>query len=293
MYDNLYYNICCHFFIDFLKMIRYSKLYFKMTTIPFEEYSKDDLSHKSINNNYDKEKQDIIELFYNNVKGVEISYCEQNNKHCGKEGYWLEKKMGIRHNSSNEPDINGYEMKTSTNVITFIDKSPDNFYINNIKINKKDKILKTLFWKKYSSIKKTDIPTIGGWKLGFNNDGQKLVIDDSNNVCIKYNYNHDMRKYKDTLDLDKNEHIIMQWDALSLKKSIDNKFNIKGFFTCVKKNECFEKICFGKKITFEIWIEELKKGIIYHDGYSKLNGRGRQVFRANKSYWNSLIIEVY
>jgi len=35
------------------------------------------------------------------------------------------------------------------------------------------------------------------------------------------------------------------------------------------------------------------KSIIYHDGYSKLNGREMHVFRANKSFWNSLIIEEY
>jgi len=61
----------------------------------------------------DIDKQDIITLFNNNVKGVEISLEGQNVKHCGKEGHWLETKMGITHNAKNEPDINGYEMKKS------------------------------------------------------------------------------------------------------------------------------------------------------------------------------------
>lgn len=38
-------------------------------------------------------KQKIIDLFYLNVKGVEIDLSNINNKHCGKEGHWLETKM--------------------------------------------------------------------------------------------------------------------------------------------------------------------------------------------------------
>jgi hypothetical protein len=57
------------------------------------------------------DKQHIITLFNTYVKGVEICLEGQNIKHCGKEGHWLETKMGIKHNAKNEPDINGYEMK--------------------------------------------------------------------------------------------------------------------------------------------------------------------------------------
>ena len=60
---------------------------------------------------FDVDKQEIITLFNNNVKGCEISLEGQNINHDGKEGYWLETKMGIKHNKKNEPDINGYEMK--------------------------------------------------------------------------------------------------------------------------------------------------------------------------------------
>jgi len=68
-------------------------------------------------------KQKIIKLFNDNVKGVEINVDEQNEKHCGKEGHWLEKKMGIEHNSKNQPDIYGYEMKKSSKKTTLGDFS--------------------------------------------------------------------------------------------------------------------------------------------------------------------------
>ena len=54
------------------------------------------------------DKQFIIELFNSNVKHKEIITDNQNKAHCGKEGHWLEKQMGIKHNSKNEPDIRGY-----------------------------------------------------------------------------------------------------------------------------------------------------------------------------------------
>jgi hypothetical protein len=95
------------------------------------------------------------------------------------------------------------------------------------------------------------------------------------------------------LQLNRMPHIIMRWDVTSLSTAIEDKFNQKGFFKCIKENNRFSKICFGKPITFEFWINELKKGVIYHDGYSKVGGRGRHVFRASNKFWNELITEEY
>jgi hypothetical protein len=53
----------------------------------------------------DIDKQQIITLFNNNVKGGEICLEGQNVNHDGKEGHWLETNMGIKHNAKHEPDI--------------------------------------------------------------------------------------------------------------------------------------------------------------------------------------------
>ena len=63
-------------------------------------------------------------------------------------------------------------------------------------------------------------------------------------------------------------------------------------FTAIMKMNG-EKICFGKPISFDMWIRGVKDGIIYYDGYSTINGRWRGVFRAKNDYWHSLINEVY
>jgi hypothetical protein len=70
-------------------------------------------------------KQFIIYKFMTNVKGKEILI--EKNKHCGSEGYWLERQMGLNHNSNNEPDILGYEMKKNSSKITIGDFSASEY----------------------------------------------------------------------------------------------------------------------------------------------------------------------
>jgi hypothetical protein len=245
-------------------------------------------------NHVDIDKQPIIQSFIANIKGKKPCLDGQNTKHCGKEGHWVETQMGIKHNAKNEPDINGYEMKTGGKVTTFVDKAPDTMFLNGNVMPKRDKTSKTEFWNKYSSAKESDEKTIGGWSIDkYNKCGQKFDIDEHNNISVLYDYEQDMRENKELLQLNKEPHIIMQWNSNTLKHTIENKFNIKGFFMCKKIGDTYEKICFGKKITFDVWIDAFKKGVIYHDGYSKLNGRGRHVFRASNKFWDELIIQEY
>lgn len=242
----------------------------------------------------DNDKQNIISSFIKNVKNIEINIEGLNKTHNGIKGHWLENKMGIKHNSKNEPDIQGYEMKTGNKVTTFIDKVPTIMYLNENILPKRNKDYKKQFWEKYASKKETDKPTIGGWSVDkFNKCGQKIIVDDNNNILVLYDYKEDTRVNKNLLSLDNKPHIIMKWDSKELLTTIENKFNQKGFFKCIEENNKFTKICFGKKITFDFWINQFKKGVIYHDGYSKIDGRGRHVFRASNKFWDNLIIEEY
>ena len=71
--------------------------------------------------------QQIVELFIQNIKGREVCLNNKNKKHCGKEGHWLEAQMGLKHNSKNEPDIYGYEMKKSSPKTTLGDYSASEY----------------------------------------------------------------------------------------------------------------------------------------------------------------------
>ena len=254
-----------------------------------------------ISDNNSQEKQDIINLFIKNVKGKKINLENYNLSHCGKEGHWLETQMNIKANQKNLPDINGFEMKKETNsVTTFIDKVPSKKLFINIIIKPKDTKIKQEFWNMFGSTKQSDEITLGGWKINkYDNNGQILVIDKDNNIQIIYDYNQDKRINKSEIvnEFYKLEgKVILQWNMIDIKKCIDNKFNVKGFFICKKDNKynkdnIYNKICFGKPFSFEQWIEDVKKGKIYYDGYSKYNGRWRGCFRANNIYWDSLLIQ--
>jgi len=128
-------------------------------------------SENNINNqsslllNIDKDKKEIIERFYNNVKGINICLDNINKNHCGREGYWLETRMGIKHNSKNDPDINGYEMKNDTKqVTTFIDKQTTLKLYEGKLFKNNDIEIKNKYWNTFARQNSSGIK-IGGWKL--------------------------------------------------------------------------------------------------------------------------------
>lgn len=241
---------------------------------------------------YIMSKQDILARFVSHVKSVPICVDTQNSRHNGKEGHWLEERMGIIHNSKNEADLYGFELKTGQRVTTFMDKAPDHFYIDGESFSIRDKTKKSTFFDRYASKKKSDEPTIGGWSVThYNLAGQIMEIDVTHSIVIRYDYEQDQRSHKSELSVSKTPHIIMKWEGSSLRKAIESKFNQKGFFTFKKEGNAFTRMFFGAPFTFDTWIAECKKGVIYHDGYSRVNGRGRHVFRASNTFWDTLVTE--
>jgi len=260
----------------------------------------------------DTDKQQIIELFHNNVKGVDICMDGQNVKHCGKEGHWLETKMGIQHNAKNEPDINGYEMKKESIKITLGDFSASEYafskknkrtHINMLNNWSDDnvKITRTIFIKtfgnpnphknnRYSWSGKC-VPTYNTW----NENGQNLLVTETNDLVVYYSFSKDTRPIKtDFPDFLKKDNIVIAiWRTEKLKPHINNKFNKKGFFMCKKIGSTYEKICFGKPFNFDHFIENIKnKNIIFDSGMYDGNTRNYSQFRGT-NFWNELIIEEY
>jgi hypothetical protein len=257
------------------------------------------------------EKYNIISLFNNNIRGIDICFTPQNIKHCGKEGYWLETKMGIKHNSKNEPDISGYEMKKSSDKTTLGDFSASeyifskknkrhdiNFYNNwtdDIQLTKSD-FIKTFG---NSNPKKNNryswsgscVPTYNDWNF----NGQSLTINENNNIIIYYSFIKDKRtvKFNFPVFLQTDKIMIALWKAEKMKELVNNKFNKNGFFICKKINNKYEKIYFGKSFDFEYFIECIKnKKIIFDSGMYDGNNRNYSHFRGSH-FWDELIIEEY
>jgi hypothetical protein len=255
-------------------------------------------------------KNKIIELFNNNVKGVDICLDEYNKKHCGKEGHWLERKMGIKHNSKNEPDIYGYEMKKNSNKTTLGDFSACEYAFSN---NNKRNIINSLNnWTDEIKLSRHDFIKIFGnpnpikenrysWSGNcvpkyneWNTNGQIIIIDENNNIIIKYSFSKDTRTIikNDFPSFIKDDNIIIAlWNSSRMKKLINNKFNKNGFFICKKINDKYEKISFGKPFDFEYFIESFRnKKIIFDSGMYEGNPRNYSQFRGSY-FWNDLIIE--
>jgi hypothetical protein len=299
--------------IDGLQKIKISKKINISNKSKINEIKQNKIVNSELEKLITKDKIDIIELFRKNIKGKEIKLENYNSKHSGKEGHWLEKQMNISHNSKNEPDINGYEMKKDSKKITFGDFSASEYLYSKEKeyINQENKwdnelvnISRDDFIKFFGTQKPSKhnryswsgecVPTYNNW----NTCGQNLIITDKNDICILYSYSKDMRndiKINFPDYLKKENVLIAIWKNEKMENHINKKFNNKGFFIIKKKEKTYNKICFGKPFNFEYFIEGIKKSIIIFDsGLHIGNNRNYSQFRSSSNnFWNELIIEEY
>lgn len=239
----------------------------------------------------------------NNVRGKIIDTECSKKSHCGKEGYWLEKQMGIVHNSNNIPDIGGFEMKKYSNKITFGDFSASEYIFSKKKIYitagtiERDEFIK--YFGTPNPLKNNRyswsgmcVPTYKTW----NTCGQTLRISNDNHICIYYSFSKDTRDIKNTFPefLKTDKILIAMWHADKMREHINNKFNINGFFICKKGKNTYETICFGDPFNFESFIENIKKKIIIFDsGMYEGNKRNYSQFRASGNFWNTMITSSY
>jgi hypothetical protein len=252
-------------------------------------------------------KRKIIQLFNKNVKGKIPDISKSNKKHDGKDGHWLEKQMGIKHNADNEPDIFGFEMKNNTTSKTsFGDWSADYYIYNEDKnfFNKKRIVDNRDTFLKIFGGNPTGINGRFSWSgksvpkiKKFNDFGQILEVDKNNNILVIYNFNKDKRLNKDKIipeHMKKNKLLLAKWSNDFIKNKVESKFNHDGWFKCQResRNGAYTRIVFGGPINFDSWIDGVKKGLIYFDSAMHVgNSRNYSQWRADNKYWDSLVIE--
>lgn len=256
-------------------------------------------------------KQEIIDMFCKYVKNITVNLEGLNGKHCGKEGHWLENQMNIKHNSNNKPDIHGYEMKKNSKKITFGDFSASEYLFSKDKpyINKENKwcddivtITKNEFIKIFGTQKPEKhnryswsgscVPKYNLW----NKYGQKLIITGENDIIALYSYIEDSRndiKINFPEYLKHDIVIIAVWKNDKMRKHINDKFNQNGFIIMKKENKVYNKICFGKKFDYEMFINGIKeRTIIFDSGMYVGNTRNYSQFRSIlTNFWSDLIVE--
>lgn len=252
-------------------------------------------------------KKKIIDLFNKKVRGKSSNTATSNQSHDGKDGHWLEKQMGIKHNSKNEADLYGFEMKNHTaSKTTFGDWSADYYIFKDLHFFSKNKgtINRDRFMEIFGApnIEKNNRYAWSGKptpKINkYNQFGQKLIVDRKNNILAIYSFKEDKRKNKKSIipsTMQKNKLVLAKWDAEIMTKKVERKFNNLGWFKCIKdKKGVYSKIVFGEPINFHNWIYGVKKGLIYFDnGMHVGNKRPYSSWRANNIYWESLITSAY
>lgn len=243
----------------------------------------------------------IIDIFNQKVKGKKPDVSLGNIRHDGKEGHWLEQQMGIRANGSNSPDLFGFEMKNqTTSKTTFGDWSAD-YYIFK---GKEAQITRSQFLRIFGkpNEEKDGRHSWSGQpcpKINAINDfGQQLFVDDEQNIVAIYSFSKDKRINKFDLIphlLQKDNLIIAKWDALSISKKLERKFNQNGWFKCLKdSNGYYSTIVFGEPINYSNWIKLVKKGVVFFDsGMYDGNPRPYSQWRANNHLWTSLVVRSY
>lgn len=113
-----------------------------------------------------------------------------------------------------------------------------------------------------------------------------------------YYFSKDKRDKKNNFPdyLKKEKLLIAYWDVDKLKKSVEDKFNVNGYFICKKdkKNNKYNKICFGPKLNYLFFVEKIKKGEIMLDsGMYNGNTRNYSNFRSLNKLWLDNIIDEY
>ena len=77
----------------------------------------------------DEIREKIIKIYLDNVHGKKPDTSQYVQRHDGKEGYWLEKQMGVQPNASNAPDLLGFEMKNHTNTVLTLGSWDPNYWV--------------------------------------------------------------------------------------------------------------------------------------------------------------------
>ena len=263
-----------------------------------------------------EEQQNIIDRFMKKVYGQKPDTSAANPKHEGREGHWLEKQMGVKHNASNAPDLWGFEMKNNTQAKTSFGDWNASYYIfrdeeffpNLIGITgrarqrlwreNKARFLRIFGRENNGMFSWSGTPCPKRVTDGFNDFGQEMTVDNDNSIIIRYSFSEDRRPDKSELvpeQFQTDNLKIVGWDSEVIKKRVERKFNRKGWFKCLQdKDGVYNSIVFGEPFNIEKFLEVVRKGdVIFDSGMKDVRADGtdryRSMWRASNSFWDSWV----
>jgi hypothetical protein len=249
----------------------------------------------------DTTRQAIYRRFRVYVQGKRPDLSAYDQRHDGAEGDWLTRQMGLTVNGKNAPDFDGYEMKKDSKKVTFGDWSPDVALYSGR--GRRAELSRMEFLRAFGVARELSQPTQHtrySWsgeafpKLGsVNGSGQKIEVDRQGNITIFYNYGADARPNKAEVvpqSHRKQTVQLVQWSCGYMRKRVESKFNVKGWFICLKNDfGVYDRLLFGPPITFERFINLVRDRSVYCDcGMHSDTVRPYMTWRAAQHVWRAM-----
>ncbi len=265
-------------------------------------------------------KQRIKTLFDKNVRGRDPSQHRGASSHDGSDGHWLQIQFGLKADSNNAPDIFGFELKTgSKGKTTFGDWSADQYlFFSHVRCQSSTRLATRCAKCSTAQFGRSEFLRIFGtpnpkkqnrysWSgevfpkvSGWNQCGQKLVVEIDGSVRALYSFEEDKRENKNSFvpkELRNGQVTTALWQAATLRKRLESKFKVLGWVKCLRNSNGtgpYTSLVFGGPIDYSQWIKLVKSGEVFLDsGMYDGNIRPYQCWRASNSVWDSLIEEKY
>jgi hypothetical protein len=260
----------------------------------------------------------IKEVFDEKVRGR--APMVSHGGHEGAEGHWLQVQFGLTADSKNAPDFHGFELKDDTTSKTTFGDWPADQYIffshkkclaSRLKAAECRKCSRSQLTRdQFFEIFGSPTSAKGGrlsWsgrvfpKVGNVNEfGQEMSVLVDGTVEIHYRYSVDgnpNKRVRVPKPLQEDDVLLARWTSENLAKRLENKFNKLGWFKCIQESKGHGRyigIQFGRPITFPLWIQLVRDGVVYLDsGMYQGNSRPYSNWRADNRLWTSLCDEFY
>jgi hypothetical protein len=260
----------------------------------------------------------IKEVFDEKVRGR--APMVSHGGHEGAEGHWLQVQFGLTADSKNAPDFHGFELRDDTTSKTTFGDWPADQYIffshkkclaSRLKAAECRKCSRSQLTRdQFFEIFGSPTSAKGGrlsWsgrvfpKVGNVNEfGQEMSVLVDGTVEIHYRYSVDgnpNKRVRVPKPLQEDDVLLARWTSENLAKRLENKFNKLGWFKCIQESKGHGRyigIQFGRPITFPLWIQLVRDGVVYLDsGMYQGNSRPYSNWRADNRLWTSLCDEFY
>ena len=245
--------------------------------------------------------ENLVHIYHTKLKGRKVP----EKTHDGSVGHWLESQFGVAANRDDSADWEGFELKTGKSKTTFGDWSADMYLWHG---SPSEVPTRDVFLQIFGTQSRPDRPGRYSWSgkvfpttKGYNDYGQIMVVEQSLDITIYYNYSRDLRPDKSEIvpsGLQVDDLVLAVWHKSTLENRVSRKFGQRGWVKFTQKKGVIDGMIIGPPITYQKWIEHVKTGEIYLDSGmyydpNKPNNRPYANWRASNNFWDGLATDYF